>query len=159
MRDKVRGKDQDRSPKKEFTLEKRDKVRGKDQDRTSKKELPLEVGMERFRIEVGHNHDVKPNNIVGAIANEAGLDSQHIGRINIYDDFSVIDLPEGMPKDVFSDLKKVWVAGKQLHISLLIKERKSRASSPRDREGSKGKGERKSISAPKTGRKKKMSRK
>jgi len=159
MRDKVRGKDQDRSPKKEFTLEKRDKVRGKDQDRSSKKELPLEEGMERFRIEVGHNHDVKPNNIVGAIANEAGLDSQHIGRINIYDDFSVIDLPEGMPKDVFSDLKKVWVAGKQLHISLLKKERKSRGSSPRDREGSKGKGERKSISAPKTGRKKKMSRK
>ena len=137
----------------------RDKVRGKDQDRTAKKELPLEEGMERFRIEVGHNHDVKPNNIVGAIANEAGLDSQHIGRINIYDDFSVIDLPEGMPKDVFSDLKKVWVAGKQLHISLLKKERKSRGSSPRDREGSKGKGERKSISAPKTGRKKKMSRK
>ena len=159
MRDKVRGKDQDRSPKKEFTLEKRDKVRGKDQDRTSKKELPLEEGMERFRIEVGHNHDVKPNNIVGAIANEAGLDSQHIGRINIYDDFSVIDLPEGMPKEVFSDLKKVWVAGKQLHISLLKKERKSRGSSPRDREGSKGKGGRKSISAPKTGRKKKMSRK
>jgi len=137
----------------------RDKVRGKDQDRTSKKELPLEEGMERFRIEVGHNHDVKPNNIVGAIANEAGLDSQHIGRINIYDDFSVIDLPEGMPKDVFSDLKKVWVAGKQLHISLLKKERKSRGSSPRDREGSKGKGGRKSIAAPKTGRKKKMSRK
>ena len=137
----------------------RDKVRGKDQDRTSKKELPLEEGMERFRIEVGHNHDVKPNNIVGAIANEAGLDSQHIGRINIYDDFSVIDLPEGMPKDVFSDLKKVWVAGKQLHISLLKKGRKSRGSSPRDREGSKGKGGKKSISAPKTGRKKKMSRK
>jgi len=159
MRDKVHGKDQDRSSKKEFTLEKRDKVRGKDQDRSSKKELPLEEGMERFRIEVGHNHDVKPNNIVGAIANEAGLDSQHIGRINIYDEFSVIDLPEGMPKDVFSDLKKVWVAGKQLHISLLKKERKSRGSSPRDREGSKGKGGRKSISAPKTGRKKKMSRK
>lgn len=137
----------------------RDKVRGKDQDRTSKKELPLEEGMERFRIEVGHNHDVKPNNIVGAVANEAGLDSQHIGRINIYDDFSVIDLPEGMPKEVFSDLKKVWVAGKQLHISLLKKERKSRGSSPRDREGSKGKGGKKSISAPKTGRKKKMSRK
>ena len=137
----------------------RDKVRGKDQDRSSKKELPLEEGMERFRIEVGHNHDVKPNNIVGAIANEAGLDSQHIGRINIYDDFSVIDLPEGMPKDVFSDLKKVWVAGKQLHISLLKKGRKSRGSSPRDREGNKGKGGKKSISAQKTGRKKKMSRK
>ena len=136
-----------------------DKGRGKDQDRAPRKELPLEEGMERFRLEVGHNHDVKPNNIVGAIANEAGLDSQHIGRINIYDNYSVIDLPEGMPKDVFSDLKKVWVAGKQLNISLLKNERKSRKSSPRERAGSKGKGGKKSFSAPKTGRKKKMSRK
>ena len=136
-----------------------DKGRGKDQDRAPRKELPLEEGMERFRLEVGHNHEVKPNNIVGAIANEAGLDSQHIGRINIYDNYSVIDLPEGMPKDVFSDLKKVWVAGKQLNISLLKNERKSRKSSPRERAGSKGKGGKKSFSAPKTGHKKKMSRK
>lgn len=136
-----------------------DKGRGKDQDRAPRKELPLEEGMERFRLEVGHNHEVKPNNIVGAIANEAGLDSQHIGRINIYDNYSVIDLPEGMPKDVFSDLKKVWVAGKQLNISLLKNERKSRKSSPRERAGSKGKVGKKSFSAPKTGRKKKMSRK
>ena len=119
----------------------------------------MEKGMECFRLEVGHNHSVKIKNIVGAIANESGLDSQYIGRVNIYDDYSEIDLPEGMPKEVFSDLKKVWVAGKQLHISLLKKERKSRGSSPRDREGSIGKGGKKSISAPKTGRKKKMSRK
>ena len=137
----------------------RDKGRGKDPDRAPKKELPLEEGMERFRLEVGHNHNVKPNNIVGAIANEAGLESQHIGRINIYDDYSVIDLPEGMPKDVFSDLKKVWVAGKQLNISLLKKDRKSRSSKPSDREERSGKGGGKSFSAPKAGRKKKMSRK
>ncbi len=137
----------------------RDKGRGKDHDRAPKKELPLEEGMERFRLEVGHNHNVKPNNIVGAIANEAGLESQHIGRINIYDDYSVIDLPEGMPKDVFSDLKKVWVAGKQLNISLLKKDRKSRSSKPSDREERSGKGGGKSFSAPKAGRKKKMSRK
>ena len=145
-RDKGRGKDQDRG-------------RGKDQDRGPRKEQPLEEGMERFRLEVGHNHEVQPNNIVGAIANEAGLDSQHIGRINIYDDYSVIDLPEGMPKDVFSDLKKVWVAGKQLNISLLKNDRKSRSSSPRERDDSRGKDDRKSFSAPKAGRKKKMSRK
>jgi ATP-dependent RNA helicase DeaD len=137
----------------------RDKGRGKDHDRAPKKELPLEEGMERFRLEVGHNHNVKPNNIVGAIANEAGLESQHIGRINIYDDYSVIDLPEGMPKDVFSDLKKVWVAGKQLNILLLKKDRKSRSSKPSDREERSGKGGGKSFSAPKAGRKKKMSRK
>ena len=88
-------------------------------ERPAGKEGPPEEGMERFRIAVGHDHGVKPGNIVGAIANEAGLDSQYIGRINIYDDYSLIDLPEGMPKDIFNDLKKTRVAGQQLQISRL----------------------------------------
>jgi len=54
---------------------------------------------------------------VGAIANEAGLDSKYIGRIEIFDEHSVLDLPDGMPKEVFDQLKAVWVAGKQLQIS------------------------------------------
>ena len=78
-------------------------------------------GMQRYRIEVGHNHKVKPGNIVGAIANEAGLDSQHIGRIDIYTDYSLVDLPLGMPKEVFQDLKKAWVCGQRLNISPLDK--------------------------------------
>ncbi len=78
---------------------------------------PQEEGMERFRIEVGHEHSVKPGNIVGAIANEAGLESKHIGRIEIFDSHSELDLPEGMPKDIFKDLKKVWVSGQQLRIT------------------------------------------
>jgi len=74
---------------------------------------------ERFRIEVGHNHGVEPRNIVGAIANEAGLDAIHIGHIEIDADFSIVELPVGMPRDVFRDLKKTWVCGKQLAISRL----------------------------------------
>jgi ATP-dependent RNA helicase DeaD len=76
-------------------------------------------GMERFRIEVGHQHNVKPGNIVGAIANEAGLDAQHIGRVDIHTEYSLVDLPAGMPKDVFQDLRKAWVCGQRLNISLL----------------------------------------
>lgn len=75
-----------------------------------------EVGMETFRIEVGHVHGVKPNNIVGAIANEAGLESRYIGRIDIHDDYTMLDLPEGMPREVLTHLKKVWVSGQQLRI-------------------------------------------
>jgi len=77
----------------------------------------LEEGMERFRILVGHTHGVKPGNIVGAIANEAELDSQYIGRISIFDEYSTVDLPEGMPSDIFDALKTVWVSGQQLRIS------------------------------------------
>jgi ATP-dependent RNA helicase DeaD len=74
-------------------------------------------GMRAYRIEVGREHEVTPSNIVGAIANEAGLDSKHIGRIDIYDNYSVLDLPDGMPDDILEHLKKVWVAGQQLRIS------------------------------------------
>ena len=74
-------------------------------------------GMERFRIEVGHKHGVKPGNIVGAIANEAEIDSEYIGRIDIQTDHSFIDLPEGMPKEVFKHLQGVWVSGERLRIS------------------------------------------
>ena len=76
-------------------------------------------GMQRYRIEVGSEHKVKPGNIVGAIANEAGLDSQHIGRIDIYADYSLVDLPLGMPKEVFQDLKKTRVCGQRLNLSPL----------------------------------------
>ncbi len=86
-------------------------------ERAPKKEMPPAEGLERFRIEVGHSHDVQPGNIVGAIANEAGLDGKHIGHIKIHDDFSYVDLPEGMPKEVFQDLIKTRVAGQALKIS------------------------------------------
>lgn len=76
-------------------------------------------GMERYRIAVGHEHEVQPGNIVGAIASEAGLDGEHIGHIDIHDDFSLVDLPVGMPKDIFQDLKKTWVCGQKLNITRL----------------------------------------
>ncbi|MEW9623628.1 DEAD/DEAH box helicase [Rhodanobacter geophilus] len=75
-----------------------------------------EAGKLTYRIDVGHDHGVKPGNIIGAIANEAGLDSQYIGRLSIRGDHSLIDLPEGMPKEIFAHLKKVWVARQQLNI-------------------------------------------
>jgi len=78
---------------------------------------PDDVGMRSFRVEVGHAHGVKPGNIVGAIANEAGLDSKYIGRIEIFDDYSTLNLPDSMPKELLEHLKTVWVAGQQLRIS------------------------------------------
>jgi ATP-dependent RNA helicase DeaD len=72
--------------------------------------------METFRIEVGHVHGVQPGNIVGAIANEADLESRYIGRIDIRDDHSLVDLPQGMPREVLEHLKKVWVSGQQLRM-------------------------------------------
>ncbi|WP_313174702.1 DEAD/DEAH box helicase [Massilia sp.] len=76
-----------------------------------------EPGMATYRIEVGHANGVKPGNIVGAIANEGGIESKYIGRIEIYDDFTTLDLPDDLPKDLVDHLKTVWVAGQQLNIT------------------------------------------
>jgi ATP-dependent RNA helicase DeaD len=73
--------------------------------------------METFRIEVGSVHGIKPGNVVGAIANEAGIEGVHIGRVDIREDHSYVDLPEGMPAQVFKDLQKVRVAGRELRLS------------------------------------------
>lgn len=78
-----------------------------------------EPGMQTYRIEVGRSHGAEVKNIVGAIANEAGIDSEFIGRIKLEDDYSFVDLPEGMPKDLFQHLRKVWVCNKKLDISLV----------------------------------------
>jgi len=88
-------------------------------NRKARSERKLAEGMERFRVEVGHDHEVQPGNIVGAIANEAGLDAEHIGHIDIRDKFSFVELPEGMPRAVFNDLQKVWIGGQKLKISRL----------------------------------------
>jgi ATP-dependent RNA helicase DeaD len=79
------------------------------------KEFP-EIAMERFRIDVGYRHGVKPGNIVGAIANEADLESRYIGHIDIQDDYSLVDLPAGMPDEAYQALRNAWVCGRKLAI-------------------------------------------
>lgn len=70
----------------------------------------------RYRLEVGHQHGVQPGQLFGALAHHTGLSSEEIGKIRIMDQFSIVDLPAGMPPDVFKALSKAWVAGQQLRI-------------------------------------------
>ncbi|MEW9798429.1 DEAD/DEAH box helicase [Alteromonas sp. CYL-A6] len=93
-----------------------------------------EAGMQRYRIEVGHVHGAKPGNIVGAIANEANINSKHIGAIEIYDNFSTVDLPEGMPAETRQVLTNTRVAGQRLGI------REWSDTPPKRREGKKRRG-------------------
>lgn len=104
-----RGRSRERAPRAERT------ERGNRPERSAGGNRNMDL--ELFRIEVGREHGVEPSNIVGAIANEAGLDARNIGQISINDHHSMVELPIGMPKDVFGDLRKVWVCGQQLRIS------------------------------------------
>jgi ATP-dependent RNA helicase DeaD len=94
--------------------------------------------METYRVEVGHVHGVKPANLVGAIANEVGLSGEHIGRVVIREDHSFVDLPEGMPKEVFRQLQKVRVAGQKLEISRALKTHAEKLRREREPAGRKG---------------------
>ena len=93
--------------------------------------------MERFRIAVGYEHGVKPGNIVGAIANEADLDSEYIGHIEIHEDFTTVDLPAGMPRETFAALRKARVCQQRLDISPLAggEGRGARSKAAADKDG------------------------
>ncbi|WP_299004203.1 DEAD/DEAH box helicase [uncultured Shewanella sp.] len=75
-----------------------------------------DVKMCRYLIDVGRDNGVGVGNIVGAVANEANIDSRYIGQIQLFDQMTAIDLPDGMPKDVLQHLRKVRVCGKALNI-------------------------------------------
>ncbi|MBL8486390.1 MAG: DEAD/DEAH box helicase [Rhodocyclaceae bacterium] len=77
------------------------------------------VAMERYRIEVGRQHGVMPKEIVGAIANEGGIDGRYIGQIHLLDDHSTVELPVGMPAEILETLKRTRVRQVPLRIRLL----------------------------------------
>ncbi len=104
------------APEQRYTAKPRPGAKVRNTGRTSNIQLPPEEGMERFRIELGSEHGIKPANIVGAIANEADINSRHIGRIAIYDSYSTVDLPTGMPDDILRVLHKSRVGSKTLRI-------------------------------------------
>ena len=99
---------------------KRDKKKRKDRDNS-------DAQMESYKLHVGHADEVSPREIVGAIANEADISSKFIGKISIFDEYTLVDLPKGMPKDVFTTLKKTRVRQKPLKI-----ERYEKQSAKRD---------------------------
>ncbi len=100
----------------------RDK-RGKSDNRSDRnsrsnkrKKGETQPGMVTYRLAVGKTHGTEPRHIVGAIANEAGVESQYIQNIDINADFSTVDLPDGMPKEIEKHLKGVRVMGEKLQL-------------------------------------------
>jgi len=149
-----------RAKKREASVKSPSREQSKKPNKSNDSVRPIEAGMDRYRIAVGHEHDAMPKNIVGAIANEAGLDSEHIGYIKINDTYSTIDLPEEMPVEIFKHLQNVYVCGQKLRIALDGEKsddsRKNRHSKS-DRSGSKS--AKKDKKKPKKPKKNKSKRK
>jgi ATP-dependent RNA helicase DeaD len=107
-----------------------------DRQSQGRPEQTAEAGMITYRLEVGHRDGVNPGNIVGAVANEGDISSEFIGRIQIFDDFTTIDLPEGMPENTFRQLQDTRVRGQKLRIAKFGGEgrpQRGQYSNPRDR--------------------------
>ena len=112
------GKNRDRKGKDNFSKDSNPRNSRAKSERVIRDEDGNEVPMLTYRLEVGKNDSVEPSNIVGAIANEADISSQYIGQIILHDDYSTVDLPDGMPDDIFKTLKKARVRSKALNISI-----------------------------------------
>ncbi len=104
----------ERGDRKDFSASRGDRKKGYDDQ--------PQAGQDLFRLDVGKLHGVKPGNIVGAIANEASLQSRHITGLKIHDEHSFVRLPKGLSKDVIRSLTKAWVCGRQLNIALMTNE-------------------------------------
>jgi len=109
---------QDRGERPRFEDRGGDKPRFEDRPRRDDRpSRPAPAGdMVRYRIDVGRDHGVQVKDIVGAIANEAGIESRFIGRIGLYDESSTVELPAGMPKEAENALRRTRVRGVPINL-------------------------------------------
>lgn len=118
-RDSRRGsRDESRSDSRADSRGDRNGQRGSRDERPRKAKVNRnDVDWQTYRLEVGKEHGARPGDIVGAIANEISLDSSYIGAINLHDKHSFVQLPKGIPADLFKQLKGVRVRRQPLAIS------------------------------------------
>jgi ATP-dependent RNA helicase DeaD len=108
----------ERSRGKPNARDSRDSNSSESRERSKRRKGPHKPeDMHTYRIQIGRNDGVKPGNIVGAIANEADLDSKNIGHIKINDDHSTVDLPKTLPKAMIKKLQKAYVCGKPMGLT------------------------------------------
>jgi len=107
-----------------------------------------EVELIRYKLDVGYEDRVTPGQLVGAIANTADISSEYIGQIEIYDNVSTVDLPEGMPKALFKLLERTRVGNKPLKLRPLGSEEDNQAPYKAKRKKSNQRPDRKGSAQP-----------
>ena len=70
--------------------------------------------MALYRLDVGKRHNVRPGAVVGALANEGGLNSKDFGRIHIGFDHTLVELPKDLPQEVFDNLADTRISGQPI---------------------------------------------
>ncbi|MFM8340673.1 MAG: DbpA RNA binding domain-containing protein, partial [Methylomonas sp.] len=82
----------------------------------------------RYRLDVGSQHHVTKDQIQAILIEESGVDKKRIGRIDIRHNYTLVELPDGMPADIFQLLSEATVADRKL----ALKRVKSNRRRPRE---------------------------
>ncbi|PPH11257.1 ATP-dependent RNA helicase [Rathayibacter sp. AY1C1] len=85
-------------------------------ERPERRQRPANSNLASYRIEVGRRQRVEPRQIVGALANEGGLNRGDFGHIDIRPDFSIVELPADLPQDVLDRLADTRISGQLIEL-------------------------------------------
>ncbi|MDQ2787148.1 MAG: DbpA RNA binding domain-containing protein, partial [Chloroflexota bacterium] len=78
----------------------------------------VEQGMTRLFIGAGRTAGIRPMDLVGAIANEAGIPGKSIGSIDIYDGFAFVEVPSADAQRVIQVMSNTNLRGKRVNVSI-----------------------------------------
>ena len=79
--------------------------------------------MVRLFINAGKKSKIRAKDIVGAIANEAGIPGKTLGEIAIFDEYTFVDVPNEFVRDILHGMKHAKIKGKRVHIEIAKKEK------------------------------------
>lgn len=73
--------------------------------------------MVRLRVSVGRRAGLRPGDLVGAIANESGVDARAIGAIDLADHYTLVEVDESVAERVAGALSRTWLRGQKPEVS------------------------------------------
>jgi hypothetical protein len=97
-------------------------------------EAQSSIKMVRYRLNVGCKHQITPEELKKVLIEESGVDKNNVNYINIQGDYTLVELPDEMPQDIFLHLKSVEIKQQKLDIKR-VKARNKKRSNIRNRRG------------------------
>jgi hypothetical protein len=89
------------------------------------------IKMIRYRLAVGSKHQIVTDTLKQVLIEESGVDKNNISNINVQDLYTLVDLPDEMPLDIFQHLKTVEINQQKLDIRRVKSRNKKRGNAHR----------------------------
>ena len=80
------------------------------------------AGMAKVYIGAGREAGIRAGDLVGAIANEAGLNSNVIGAVEVMDRFSLVEVPEVLAREIIETLSRTRIKGQKVAVRLFLEQ-------------------------------------